>query len=209
MYYTIAFRTIVLYIFIVICYRIMGKKEIGELGIIDLIVSFSIAELASISIEEVDKSIWTSILPITILCVIEITMSYIGMKSNKFRSLTDGNPSIIINDGKINYTTMKKLRYTLDDLLTQLREKDILSLEDVKYAVLETDGELSVFKNNYVYPMPLIVDGKVDNETLKNIGKNLVWINEVLNTNKVSLSDVFYAFYNKNKVYIIKKGDLM
>ena len=209
MYFTIAFRTIVLYVFIVICYRIMGKKEIGELGIIDLIVSFSIAELASISIEEVDKSIWTSILPITILSVIEIGMSYVGMKSNKFRSLTDGNPSIIINDGKIDYTTMQKLRYTLDDLLTQLREKDILSLEDVKYAVLETDGELSVFKKTSEYPMPLIVDGKVDNETLKNIGKKNKWINEILKVNKVSLEDVFYAFYNQNKVYIIKKGDLI
>lgn len=208
MYYTIAYRTIVLYIFIVICYRIMGKKEVGELSVIDLIVSFSIAELASISIEEVDKTIWTSILPITILTLIEIIMSYIGMKSDKFRKMTDGNPSVIINNGKVNFKTMTKLRYTLDDLLTQIREKDIKSLEDVKYAVLETDGQLSVFKDDYDYPLPLIVDGKVDEDTLKNIKKNYIWLNDVLKQNNVKLENVFYAFYRDNKTYIIKKDEL-
>lgn len=207
MYLTIAFRTVVLYVLIVIYYRIMGKKEVGELGIIDLIVSFSIAELASISIEETDKSIFTSILPITILVIIEITISYIGMKSDKFRKMTDGNPSLIINNGKINFKTMSKLRYTLDDLLTQMREKDYKSIEDVKYAILETDGELSIFNDND-YPMPLIVDGTVDENTLKNIKKNYIWLNEVLKSHHVKLEDVYYAFYRDNKTFIIKRDEL-
>jgi hypothetical protein len=83
MYFIIAFRTVFLYLFIVLCYRIMGKKEVGQLGIIDLIVSFSIAELASISIEETDKSIFTSILPITILVLLEIVLGYISKKNPK------------------------------------------------------------------------------------------------------------------------------
>ena len=207
MYFTIAYRTIILYILIVICYRIMGKKEVGELSIIDLIVSFSIAELASISIEEPDKSIFASILPITILVVLEITISYIGMKSDKFRKMTDGNPSVIINDGKINYSVMKKLRYTLDDLLTQIRQKSIKSIEEVKYAVLETDGELSIFKDEN-YPMPLIVDGKVDMETLKNINKNEMWIDEILKSKNLKLEDIYYAFYRDNNTFIIKKDEL-
>lgn len=206
MYYTIAIRTVVLYVLIVIYYRIMGKKEVGELGIIDLIVSFSIAELASISIEETDKSIFTSILPITILVAIEMIISYIGMKNSSFRKLTDGSPSLIINNGKIDFKTMKKLRYTLDDLLTQMREKDYKSIEDVKYAILETDGELSLFNDND-YPMPLIVDGEVDENTLKNIKKNYIWLNDLLKSKHLKLNDIYYAFYRDNKTYIIKKDE--
>ncbi|MBR1376825.1 MAG: DUF421 domain-containing protein [Bacilli bacterium] len=209
MYFTIAYRTVFLYILIVIYYRIMGKKEVGELGIIDLIVSFSIAELASICIEEPDKSIFTSILPITLLVILEITLSYIGMKSDKFRKMTDGSPSVIIDKGKINLKVMSKLRYTLDDLLTQIREKDVKNLEEVKYAVLETDGELSVFTDNYDYPLPLIVDGVVDTETLKNIKKNDIWLNEMLKKNNVELENVYYAFYRNNSTFIIKKDELL
>ena len=208
MYLTIAFRTALLYAFIVFCYRIMGKKEVGELGIIDLIVSFSIAELAAISIEEPDKSIFTSILPITILVCLEMLLSFISLKSDKFRSLTEGKPSLIINKGKVNFKIMNKLRYTLDDLLTQLREKDVRNIEDVKYAVLETDGELSVFKDNE-YPMPLICDGIIDEETLKAINKDYVWIHDLLVKNNITLDDVFYAFYTNDKTYIIKKDELV
>ena len=186
----------------------MGKKEVGELSIIDLIVSFSISDLLSISIEEPNKSIWTSIIPITILVVIEIIMSYIGMKNNKVRKLTDGNPSMIINNGKLNYSIMTKLRYTLDDLLTQLREKNIKSLDEVKYAVLETDGELSIFKDN-IYPMPLICDGIIDYDTLKNINKDSKWLYKVLNDKHIDIDDVYYAFYKNKITYIITKDELL
>ena len=208
MYLIITIRTIFLYFLIVFYYRIMGKKEVGELSIIDLIVSFSISDLLSISIEEPNKSIWTSIIPITILVVIEIIMSYIGMKNNKVRKLTDGNPSMIINNGKLNYSIMTKLRYTLDDLLTQLREKNIKSLDEVKYAVLETDGELSIFKDN-IYPMPLICDGIIDYDTLKNINKDSKWLYKVLNDKHIDIDDVYYAFYKNKTTYIITKDELL
>lgn len=208
MYLKIAFRTIFLYFLIVFCYRIMGKKEVGELSIIDLIVSFSISDLLSISIEEPNKSILISIIPIILLVVIEIIMSYISMKSDKIRKLSDGKPSIIIKNGKLNYSIMSKIRYTLDDLLTQLREKDVKSLDEVKYAVLETDGELSIFKDN-VYPMPLICDGVIDYETLKNINKNSEWLYKMLNDKHVDIDDVYYAFYKNKTTYIITKDELL
>ena len=208
MYFKIAFRTIFLYIYILISYRIMGKKEVGELNIIDLIVSFSIAELASISIEGVDKSIFTSILPITILVLLEILLSYIGLKSDKFRNITDGKPEVVINDGKINFKVMRKLRYTIDDLLAQIRKKDITNIKDVRYAVLETDGTLSVFKDNN-YPLPLIINGKIDNMTLKNIGKTKYWLDKIIKDKKILLKDIFYAFYSNNLVYIITKNDIL
>ena len=207
MYFTIIYRTIFLYIFILISYRIMGKKEVGELNIIDLIVSFSIAELASISIESTEKSIFTSIIPITILVLLEMLLSYIGMKSDKFRILTDGRPELLINNGKIDFKIMKKLRYTIDDLLTQIRSKNIISLKDVKYAVLETDGSLSVFREDN-YPLPLIINGKIEFNKLKNISKNKYFLYKILEDKKVSLKNIFYAIYYNNLVYIITFKDV-
>ena len=125
MYLNIIIKTFVLYFFIIIMYRIMGKKEVGELGIGDLIVTVLIAELAALSIDSYDDSILISIIPITVLVLCEMIISYISLKSNKFRNFIDGKPSVIIKEGKVNFTLMSKIRYTLDDLITQLREKGV------------------------------------------------------------------------------------
>ena len=126
----------------------MGKREVGQLSITDLIVSLLIAELAVISVENYDKSILFSLVPIVILVILQCILSYISLKKPKFRIFLDGNPSIIIKNGKINYKEMLKQRYNLDDLLVQLREKSIKSIEDVDYAVLETNGRLSIFEKS-------------------------------------------------------------
>ena len=135
MYLNIIIKTFVLYFFIIIMYRIMGKKEVGELGIGDLIVTVLIAELAALSIDSYDDSILISIIPITVLVLCEMIISYISLKSNKFRNFIDGKPSVIIKEGKVNFTVMSKIRYTLDDLITQLREKGVKNIDDVDYAV--------------------------------------------------------------------------
>ena len=187
----------------------MGKKEIGELGLGDLIVTVLIAELAAISIEKVHTSIFVSIIPISILVICEIVISYISMKSSKFRNFIDGHPSVVIKDGKVKFSVMTKIRYTLDDLISQLREKGIKSIEEVDYAVLETNGNLSVFQNTKEYPMPIILDGNIDYYVLKEIKKNEKWLKQVLKKQNLKLQDVFYAFYTKNKTFIIKKSDLI
>ena len=160
MYLSIMFKTTILYIFIIIVYRIMGKKEVGQLGIVDLIVSILIAELAAISIENADDSIFVSIVPIIVLVIIQVLFNYVSLKSDKFRKLIDGNPTVIIKEGKIKFKEMTKIRYSLDDLITQLREQGIKSIEEVDYAILENDGKLSVFQkqddNNNVFPIPSI-----------------------------------------------------
>lgn len=209
MYLILILKTIALYFIIILAYRIMGKKEVGELSIIDLIVTFLIAELAAISIEEIDKSIFTSIIPIFSLVFIQIFLSFISLKSNKIRDFFDGKPTVIIKNGKIVFSQMSKIRYTLDDLLSQLREQGIKSIEEVDYAVLENSGELSVFQNTKDYPIPLIMDGIVEESTLKEIGKNKKWLDKLLKDNNVKLENVFYAFYRKDKTYLIKKDELL
>lgn len=211
-YFIILYRTLFFYVVITIIYRFMGKREIGQLGIVDLIVSILIAELAAISIDNRNESIFLSIVPIVALVVIQIGMSFISLKCAKVRNLFDGNPSVIINSGKLNFREMVKQRYNLEDLLTQLREKHIRSIEEVDYAVLETSGKLSVFKKNSKlvgqYPLPLILDGIIDEDTLRQIKKKKSWVLEVLEKDNVSLEEVFYAFYRKDKLYIIKDSDL-
>ena len=191
----------------------MGKREVGQLGVIDLIVSILIAELVAISIEETESSMFLTVVPIAVLVVLEVLFAYISIKSKKFRNLFDGKPSLIICNGKINYKEMIKQRYTLDDLLVSLRQKEIKDIDMVEYAFLEPNGKLSIFKYNFFklhssYPMPLILDGHLQKHTLKHIHKNDIWLTRELNTKNLTINDIFYAFYKNKKIYIIKKSDV-
>lgn len=211
--FTVLFRTIFFYFFVLLAYRIMGKREIGQLGVIDLIVSILIAELVAISIEETESAIYLTIIPIAMLVILEVAFAYISIKSRKFRIIFDGKPSLIICNGKINYKEMVKQRYSLDDLLIGLRTQGIKDLEMVEYAFLEPNGELSVFKYNIFkikssYPMPLILDGMLQKSSLKHIKKSEEWLIDALCEKNLTIKDVFYAFYKQNKIYIIKKTDV-
>ncbi len=210
--FNVLFRTLFFYFFITLCYRIMGKREIGQLGIIDLIVSILIAELVAISIENINDSIFLTIMPISILVVLELFLAFISIKSRTFRTIFGGKPSLIIVHGKINYHEMVKQRYSMDDLLLSLRQKEIRSIEDVEYAFLEPNGKLSIFKYNFfklktAYPMPIIVDGSIQTKALKYIHKTKEWLVNELKNKKLNLKDVFYAFYKNDKIYIVKKSD--
>lgn len=208
MYFNLILKTFILYFFIVLMYRIMGKKEVGKLSIIDLIVSILIAELAAISIENSDKSVFFSIVPIIVLVAIEMSVSYITLKNPKIRKIVDGNPTVIVKKGKVDFKEMSKLRYSIDDLITQLRGKEVKSIEEIDYAVLENNGTLSVFKKSKDYPMPIIIDGNIDYEVLKGMNKNVKWISDILKSKNISLDDVFYAFHTKDRTFIIKKSEL-
>ena len=209
MYIEIIFKTALLYFIIILAYRIMGKKEVGQLSIIDLIVSLLIAELAAISIEDTELSIFRSIVPIFVLVMIQVLLSFLSLKNSNFRKSVEGSPTVIIKEGKIKFNEMIKLRYSLDDLITQLREQSIKSIEEVSYAVLENDGKLSVFQNTKDYPMPIIMDGVINTEVLKDMKKNTNWVMKILNDKNLKLEDIFYAFHTKEKTFIIKKNDLL
>lgn len=202
----VIFRTLLFYVIITLVYRFMGKREVGELSIMDLIVSILIAELAAMSIDKYKDSLLITILPIIALVIVQILVAKISLKSASTREKIEGEPSIIINRGKVNFPEMLKQRYNLDDLLTQLREKSIKSIEEVDYAILETSGKLSVFTKGHDnnYPLPLIIDGKLDEETLMQIGKDNKWLKNELKKNNVEIEDIFYAFYRNKNLFLIK-----
>lgn len=209
-YLIISFRSFLFYIMIVLVYKVMGKREVGELSIIDLIVSLFIAELVAISIENYNESSLITIIPVIIIVFLQLLTSKISLKNKKVRDILDGKPSVIVNRGKVNFKEMLKQRYNLDDLLVQLRNQSIKSIEEIDYAILETNGKLSVFKkdNNNKYPLPIIINGIIDEDTLIQINKNKKWIDKELSEKNIKLENIFYSFFQNNSLYIIEKDKI-
>lgn len=208
---SVIFRTVLFYFIILLAYRIMGKREIGQLGVIDLIVSILIAEIVALCIEKTDQSVFIAIVPISILVCLELLLGYLRVKYRNLNKLFDGKPSIIISDGKIVYKNMISQRYSIDDLLLEMRKKGISSVEDIQYAFLETNGTLSIFqyaplKIKKKIPLPVIVEGVVQYDVLANLNKTKEWLLDTLKDNNLSLDNVFYALYNNSHLYIIRRN---
>ncbi|MGD6816684.1 DUF421 domain-containing protein [Metabacillus sp. 113a] len=184
-YLIIIARTALLYFLIIFIFRMMGKREIGELSILDLVVFIMIAELAVTAIEDPKAPLLNSVISMLFLLVIQYILAKLSLKSEKVRQLIDGKPTIIINRGKIDEKAMKSQRYNFDDLMTQLREKDVRSVSDVEFAILETSGKLNVFKKEEGKPMQplelaLIIDGEIQPGHLEKTGKTELWLRQEL-----------------------------
>ena len=209
--FMVVFRTVFFYFFITFVYRIMGKREVGQLGIIDLIVSILIAELVAISIEKTNQSIVLTIVPIFIIVLIEIGLAYLSIRSRRFRNIIQGKPAMIICDGKINYHELINQRYNLDDLLINLRQNRVKSIEEVEYAFLENNGKLSIFTysdnlNKKIFPLPIIVDGKIEDKYLNKTPYSSKQLLSLISNNNLELDNIFYAFFQDKKIFIIEKN---
>lgn len=183
----------------------MGKREIGELGIVDLVVFVMIAEMAAIAIENYNESFSQYLIPIFLLVILQVIFSFISLKSRKFRKLVDGEPSMIIKRGKIDEKEMKRQRYNFDDLMMQLREKDIRNIKDVEYAILEPTGKLSVFKyeNETGFTIPLILEGKIQKDKLRELNLSEEWLyNELAKKNIIDINKISFCSYQNGELYI-------
>lgn len=206
--FTVVLRTILTYFIILVIFRLMGKREIGELSVFDLVVNIMIAEIAVMAIDETSIELMKSIVPIIMLMLIQITMARLSLKSKKFRDLVDGSPSIIINQGQIDENVMRKQRYNFDDLLQQLREKNVRNIADVEFAILEPSGKLSVFekeKNNEEgdITLPLIVDGVIQHDHLHIINKTELWLRQQLKQKGYTdIKKISFCSYQNSQFYI-------
>ena len=142
--FEIAFRTVVIYFFILLVLRLTGKREIGQLSPFDFVVAIIIAEMAAIPLENLDVPIWHGLLPVAILGLLEFSFAWVILMNRKIRLLLYGKPQVVIKNGKVLASEMKKAKYNLDDLMLQLREKDIFNIQDVEFGVLECSGKLSI-----------------------------------------------------------------
>ncbi|MFT9817596.1 DUF421 domain-containing protein [Lysinibacillus sp. NPDC056185] len=203
-YLTIIFRTCFLYVFILIIFRLMGKREVGELSVIDLVVSILMAEVAAFALDDFESPLFSVILPIIILFFIQITTAYISLKSKKFRDLVDGDPVLLIRDGVILESEMRKQRYNLDDLCQQLRENGNASVTDIAYAYLEPSGNLSVYqKDEKAFVYPLIIDGDIQDRHLQVLHKDTDWLIAELAKNNITDSNtVFFCVWEEDRLHI-------
>ena len=202
-YLTILIRTIICYSILVLSLRIMGKREIGQLSLFDLIILLSIADIMVIGIEKYNENFLYVILPVIMMTLLQKLVAYISLKFVSVRRVMDGSPSIIILNGKLLKDEMTKQSYNIEDLLLQLRNQGIFSIEEVYFAVLETNGKLSILKNsesNDVFPMPIILSGKIDYKTLKFSGKNTEWLTKELGKNHLVKKNILCSFVKKDEL---------
>ncbi|WP_397539442.1 DUF421 domain-containing protein [Rummeliibacillus pycnus] len=204
----IAFRMIFLYFVILIIFKLMGKREVGELSVMDLVVFVLIADVASFAVDEPERNLFESILPMIILLIIQVTISFISLKSKSIRDKIDGDPTTIIRDGVLLEDEMRKQRYNLDDLFQQLREKQIGSIQKVAYAFLEPSGNLSIFMKDSLPPiLPLVVDGDIQRRHLQLIDKDEQWLlGELAKIGHKETDRIFYCCYEEGKVHVQMKS---
>ncbi|SOC36407.1 DUF421 domain-containing protein [Ureibacillus acetophenoni] len=207
-YLEIIFRTIILYILILVIFRLMGKREVGELSIMDLVVFVLIAECVAFALEDMEKELLPTIFPIILLFLIQYFNSLLALKSKKVRDLIDGDPSLVVKNGVINEEEMRKQRYNLDDLFQQLREERVPSIKNIAYAYLEPSGKLSVFlKDDDPLIIPLIVDGDVIERHLRMIDKDEQWLKDTLITKGYNnIDEIFYCCYEDYDLHVQLKG---
>lgn len=210
-YLELLFRTIFLYIFVLIVFRLMGKREVGELSIMDLVVFVLIAECVAFALEDMKKPIFQHIFPIIILLAIQYLNSLLALKNKRVRDLIDGDPSLIVRDGVINEEEMRKQRYNLDDLFQQMREERVSSVLKIDYAFLEPSGKLSIFlKEEDKLTLPLIVDGQIIHKHLELMEKDLEWLfNQLQEKGFFHTEHIFFCCYEDEEIHVQLKRESM
>lgn len=216
-------RTIILYIFIIAGIRLMGKRQVGELEPSELVLALLIADLAAVPMQDFGIPLLTGIVPIFTLLCLTMALSVLTMKSVRFRAMMCGRPSIIVENGRLHQGEMRKNRFTVDELMEELRMQGITDLTTVKYAILETNGQISVLTRAEERPvtagqmglrpkeggLPVVIinDGRVLTHNLRGRGLDDAWLDKQLRAHHVRCSsDVFLLTVDEqNQVYLAEK----
>ena len=220
----VAIRTLIMYAALLFSVRMMGKSELSKMSAFQLVVVFMIAELAAIPIDSTDASLINGLVAIFTLMFLQVLISYISTKSEGFKTLISGRPSILIEKGKLNVRELSRLRISITDLLEQLRIQDCPSICDVQYAIMESNGQLSVIKkavdkpvtpkdidlavSEGVLPAIIISDGNLYDRNLIYSGVDLVsFENRMRSAGIKDIKKVFLAFCDGNKQFHIYLHD--
>lgn len=215
-------RLLILYILILACMRLMGRRQIGELQPSELVITMLLSEIAAIPLGNNDIPLLNSVASILVLTALEILLSALCLKSDRVRRLLQGNPKLVVQNGKPDQQTLRQLRLTADDLLEALREKDVFELSDVQYAILEPNGKLTLqltpnkrpataemlgvqVKDNGL-PCPVIYDGKPQPESFACCGMTQEKLQTILQHRNLRIQDVFLLTVDGNgEVQYIRK----
>lgn len=220
------FRTVLVYAVVFLVMRIMGKREIGKLSVFDLVISIMIAEIGVFVLDDIERPLSHGLVPIATLVLIQVLTAHLSLRSRKLRMIIDGEPSVLIQHGKLDREEMKRQRYNLDDLMVQLRQNRVMNVADVEFAILETSGKLTVVEkpeekkkeeeppvdlfDTIRYeglPLPLIMDGKVQDANLEKLGKTRFWLKSQIQQEGVrEFKEVFFCSVDhRGKLFLDKK----
>lgn len=217
-------RTVILYVIVVLAVRLMGKRQIGQLQPTELVVTILLSELAAIPMQDNSLPLINSIVTVMLLVSLEIISSQIALKSGKYRRIVEGNAVFIVKEGKLDIKAIKKLRFSIDDIMEALRQKDVFDIGDVEYAVVETNGTLSVLLKADKIPLNLraigekaeekgipavvVADGRYIYSNFYLCKTSKAKIDDLLSEEKISVKDIMLMTLDKkgNKL-IIPKGE--
>lgn len=203
-------KCVVMYFLVILSVRLMGKRQIGELQPSELVITIMISELAAMPLQSEETTLQEAAIPIFAFMGLEILISFITLKSVKARSFLYGHPLILIYKGQFRQREMKRARVTVDDIMEIMRNQGIATIEDVDYAILETNGQLSIIKkqkNSGGLPRFLIIDGRVMSRNLKESGHDLGWLLQQLSNNNItSPKEVFIMTVDDTEeIYLVLK----
>ena len=186
--FVVFLRTTILYILVVITMRLMGKRQVAELQPYELVIAIMISDLASLPMQDQRLPLLLGIIPIVTLLFLKTLLNLISLKFKCTRKLIDGEPCILIYDGKINYNALKQQQLDLDELFEQLRISNYYNIDEIQYAILENNGQL---------PQIIIADGKINKNTINNMNKDEDWLMSILkNHNITHPKEVFIAMFD-------------
>ena len=220
----ILIRTFILYVIVIFVVRLMGKRQIGQLQPTELVVTILLSEIAAIPLENNSVPLINSVAAVVLLACLEVISSGIALKSGKYRRVVEGNAVFIIKEGKLDVKALKKLRYSIDDIMEGLRQKDVFDISDVEYAVVETNGNLSVLLKADKIPLTLesfdkkgeekgipavvIADGKYIYSNFSLCKTSREKIDKILRKEKTVVNEVMLMTLDKmGNRFIIPKGD--
>ncbi len=221
--FVVFFRTLIIYLVIIACLRVMGKRQLGELQPSEFVIAILISNIATLSIEDTNIPLSGAVVPIITLMSAEVILSFITLKSGKAQIIVTGNPVPIIRNGNIDQKSMRELRFSIEDLMSQLRIGGYFDIEEVSWAIVETNGRLTVYPKPearpltpksvsetesqcFAPPMVLISDGILCSKVLKECNLSEKWLSGVLKKENLSENDVFLMTCDPSaKYHIVKK----
>lgn len=219
-----ALRTVIIYIVIVAALRLAGKRQLGELQPGELVVTLLIADLASVPMQDTGIPLLNGLVPIAVLVALELILSALMLKWRWLSRLVSGNPVVIVNNGVLDQKALKRLRLTVEDLMETMRQQEVFDIRDVQYAIVETNGKISLFLNPSAQtasradvqavtsddgaPVPIVSDGKLVDWGIAMCGVSAAWVQDKLKKRRCELRDVLLMTADKShKVYIVRREE--
>ena len=199
------------YLAVIISYKIMGKREISELSIFDFVMNLIIADVVATGI--VEEEFWLdSLTGLIALVSLQILMAKIQVKHPKMRKYMNGESSMLINEGNIDYEELTKLRMQLDELMMLLRQSNVPDVDDIQYAIMEANGRLSIYEKRLptkTFPLPFIISGELKPLAIENAGRTLDWFHNQLTKNGIQINrDIKLMLYSKTHLIVHTKTDV-